>query len=197
VGTRDQAMIAGYPVSTAVSDLGHGVRLAWAAYPEYRCEGVEILVLRHEVSVLRQSLDGKRVEGLSQRTFRSDRLPPTLRTIPDSQAPLWEREIHTAEAITTVEPESGSDGLHQACNRRMNSIEPCCAQFTPNRLPILSKHYFSKEALSPRCRCHRQFLLPLPRYALTAADHSEAYSTFSKLTYMSNASCATNGRNWE
>jgi hypothetical protein len=38
-GTSDQAMIVGCAVSTAVSDLGHGVRLAWAAYPEYRCEG--------------------------------------------------------------------------------------------------------------------------------------------------------------
>jgi len=38
-GTRDQAMIAGCAVSTAVSALGHGVRLAWAAYPQYRCEG--------------------------------------------------------------------------------------------------------------------------------------------------------------
>jgi hypothetical protein len=52
-GTRDQAMIAGCAVSTAVSALGHGVRLAWAAYPSTAAKDVEILVLRHEVSVLR------------------------------------------------------------------------------------------------------------------------------------------------
>lgn len=53
---RDHGMIAGPGVSTAVSDLYHGVRLAGLLARTTAAKDIEILILRHEVTVLRRQV---------------------------------------------------------------------------------------------------------------------------------------------
>jgi hypothetical protein len=53
---HERDMIASRAVPTAVSDLCHGVRLAQVARPQHAAKDIEILILHHEVTVLRRQL---------------------------------------------------------------------------------------------------------------------------------------------